>query len=284
MPSTPALERAVDHLIELALAEDMAGGDVTTEALVPPGAEGRAVVLAKEPLVLAGAWVAERVFRRLDPDARCRVCFGEGERVAAGAILLEVHSRLPPLLMGERTALNFLQRLSGIATQVRAFVDRLPAGCRTRLVDTRKTIPGWRLLEKYAVRMGGAVNHRLSLSDGVLIKDNHIAACGGIATAVTRAREAISHLFKIEVEVSDLAGVREALSAGADVIMLDNMEADGIRAAVALIAGRALVEISGGVGAGNFAALLDTGADIVSVGALTHAARSMDISLRIIAT
>lgn len=278
----PALERAADRLIGLAFAEDFPGGDITTESLVGPQDEGRAVVLAKEPLVLAGAWVAARVFRRLDPDVRCRVCLEEGARAEAGATLLELSGRLRPLLTGERTALNFLQRLSGIATQARAFVARLPEGSRTRIVDTRKTAPGWRLLEKYAVRVGGAGNHRAGLSDGVLIKDNHIAACGGITAAVSRARAAVPHLCRIEVEVSDRDGVREALEAGAEVIMLDNMALGEIREAVALIAGRALVEISGGVGAHNLEPLLAAGADLISVGALTHSARSVDISMRIV--
>ncbi len=184
------------------------------------------------------------------------------------------------MLTGERTALNFLQRLSGIATFVRSYVDEL-ANQSVRLVDTRKTAPGWRVLEKYAVRMGGAHNHRMGLYDGVLIKDNHIAACGGIIKAVDRIRANVSHFVKIEVEVSDMSQVKEAMDAGADVIMLDNMNIQKIKEAVVFINGKAVVEVSGGITKKGLKPLADTGVDIISVGALTHSARCVDISMRI---
>ncbi|MFZ0611620.1 MAG: carboxylating nicotinate-nucleotide diphosphorylase, partial [Desulfobacterales bacterium] len=191
-----------------------------------------------------------------------------------------VSGKLRALLTGERVALNFLQRLSGIATLVQAYIAKIPAG-GAHLVDTRKTTPGWRGLEKYAVRIGGAGNHRMGLYDGVLIKDNHIAACGGVAAAVARIRGRVSHLMKIEVEAATLDQVREALAAGAEVIMLDNMDIDQIEAAVALIDAKALIEVSGNVTEGRLARLAQTGVDIISVGALTHAARSVDLSMRI---
>jgi nicotinate-nucleotide pyrophosphorylase (carboxylating) len=270
----------LERLIDLALAEDIATGDITTNALIDPGARGRGVIVAKAPMVVAGLMAARRVFKRLDADLRVADIAEEGQPVASGATLMTVAGRMAALLTAERTALNFLQRLCGIATHVRGYVEAL-SDARVRLVDTRKTTPGWRALEKYAVRIGGAANHRFNLSDGILIKDNHIAACGGIAAAVDRARRAAPHSLKIEVETETLAEVEAALDAGADIIMLDNMEPENIRAAVRLIAGRALVEISGGVDHDNLKTLAACGADIISVGALTHAARAVDISMRI---
>jgi nicotinate-nucleotide pyrophosphorylase (carboxylating) len=273
----------IAKLIDLALAEDIGPADVTTANLVAPEARGSGQIVAKEPLVLAGLAVARKVFERLDPDIAWRPHHTDGDAVEAGAAVLTVSGRLQALLTGERVALNFLQRLSGIATQVRAYTAKIP-GEGARLVDTRKTTPGWRVLEKYAVRVGGAGNHRMGLYDGVLIKDNHIAACGGIAAAVARIRGRISHLMKIEVEVSTLAEVREALAVGVEVIMLDNMEIGQIREAVALIDGEAVIEVSGNVTATRLARLARTGVDIISVGALTHSARCVDMSMRITAT
>ncbi|MFP4346939.1 MAG: carboxylating nicotinate-nucleotide diphosphorylase [Thermodesulfobacteriota bacterium] len=271
---------SVQHLIDIGLAEDIGSGDITTETLVDPELTGIGNIVAKEDLVLAGVDVARQVFETLDPSLVFTPAFQDGDRVETGAGVLTVSGRLRTLLKGERTALNFLQRLSGIATQVRSFADAL-AGRSVRLVDTRKTAPGWRVLEKYAVRIGGARNHRMGLYDGVLIKDNHIAVCGGVREAVNRARKGASHLIKIEVEVADLAGVREALDAGADVIMLDNMDESGIREAVGMIQDRALVEVSGGVTRSDLTRLADLGVDIISSGALTHSARSVDLSMRI---
>ena len=272
--------RSVKQLIETALAEDIGSGDITTDNLVPRDKTGTAEIIAKEPLILAGLDVAVQVFTTLDPDLEIKTRCADGDQLKAGAGVLSLAGKLSSLLYGERTALNFLQRLSGIATHVRPYVEAVQAH-PVRLVDTRKTTPGWRVLEKYAVRIGGAANHRMGLYDGVLIKDNHIAACGSITTAVTRVRAHTSHLVKIEVEVSTLEEVAEALQAGADVIMLDNMDLDQIRAAVKKIDRQAIVEISGNVSLEKLPALAATGVDIISVGALTHQARSVDISMRI---
>ncbi len=274
------MERALNGLIDLAFAEDIGPGDITTESLVEPHRRGRGFILAKEDLILAGLDAARQVFLRLDPEVGLSSEFEDGEPVRKGTVIAEVNGRLSALLRGERIALNFLQRLSGIATLTRTYVDRIQ-GEKVRLVDTRKTAPGWRALEKYAVRMGGAFNHRMGLYDGVLIKDNHIAVAGGVGAAVERVRDRVSHLVKIEVEAADMEQVEAALDAGADVIMLDNMSVDEIRAAVEFIGGRALVEISGGVNLERLKELAGTGADLISCGALTHGARSVDISMRI---
>lgn len=271
---------SIQHLIEIALKEDIGPGDITTDNLVGPDLEGKGVITAKEPLVIAGLDVARQVFEHLDNEVIFRAGYKDGDVIKDGGTVAEVEGKLKVLLTGERTALNFLQRLSGIATCVRSYVDEL-ANQSVRLVDTRKTAPGWRVLEKYAVRMGGAHNHRMGLYDGVLIKDNHIAACGGIIKAVDRIRANVSHLVKIEVEVSDLSQVKDAMDAGADVIMLDNMNIQKIKEAVAFINGKAVVEVSGGITKTGLKPLADTGVDIISVGALTHSARCVDISMKI---
>lgn len=271
---------AIDHLIDMALTEDIGHGDITTENLILPEMAGEGQIVAKEPCVLAGLEIAKRVFNRLDNTLRISSNHRDGDRIQIGDVVVRAEGSLHALLIGERTALNFLQRLSGIATLTRAFADRL-SGRKTRVVDTRKTTPGWRKLEKYAVRMGGGENHRTGLYDGVLIKDNHIAVCGGIGPAVKAARQRISHLLKIEVEASNIAEVQDALNAGADVIMLDNMDLPEIKQAVSLIHGRALVEASGNVTLDSLIPLADAGVDIISVGALTHSAKSVDLSMRI---
>ena len=268
------------QLIDLALQEDIGSGDITTDNLVGGDVAGQGTIVAKEPLVIAGLEIARSVFRRFDREIEFASACRDGDSVATGQTVLAMTGRLRPLLLGERTALNFLQRLSGIATNVRAYVAQLD-GHAVRLVDTRKTTPGLRVLGKYALRVGGARNHRMGLYDGILIKDNHIAACGGITAAIQRGGRAVPHLIKIEVEVNDLAGVHEALAAGADVIMLDNMDLAQIRQAVGVIGGRAVVEVSGGVTRNRLVDLADTGVDIISVGALIHAARSVDLSMRI---
>ena len=270
----------VNQLIDLALREDIGPGDVTTDNLIDAGWRGSGEIIAKESLVVAGLSVAEQVFRRLDPDCTVDLPVAEGTAVEKNASIFQVKGLLCCLLQGERVALNFLQRLSGIATHVRSYASALK-GTSARLVDTRKTTPGWRKLEKYAVRIGGGANHRMGLYDGVLIKDNHIAVCGGIEPAVERARQNIHQLLKIEVEVSGMDEVRDALKAGADIIMLDNMNTDQIRAAIAVIGNQALVEVSGGVTDDRLAELARTGVDLISVGALTHSARSVDMSMRI---
>lgn len=271
----------IDQLIELALSEDIGHGDITTSFLDLSGMPGHGRINAKAPLVLAGTELVSRVFRRLDPEIAVHFRFTDGDRVEPGGIIAEVEGDMAALLTGERTALNFLQRISGVATHVRSFVDALPEAA-IRLVDTRKTVPGWRILDKYAVRVGGAHNHRMGLYDGVLIKDNHIAACGGIRRAVAAIRGRISHLIRIEVEVTNTEEIREAVAAGANIIMLDNMSPDEIEAAIAMIDGKAMVEVSGQIGKAHLKRLADAGVDIVSVGALTHAAVFVDISMEIV--
>ncbi len=271
----------VTPLIEAALREDIGAGDITTDGLVPEDARGQGYVVVKEPLVLAGIELAERVFQYLDPQIKFTALCQDGDDVAPGTRVFEVDGSLRTLLTGERTALNFLQRLSGIATLTRSWVKILE-GTATRLVDTRKTTPGLRILEKYAVRIGGGHNHRAGLFDGVLIKDNHIVSCGGITRAVQLARQKAHHLIRIEVETATLEEVDEAVAAGADVIMLDNMDLPQIREAVVRISGRALVEVSGSVDSRHLREIAEAGADIISAGFLTHSARAVDLSMRIV--
>jgi nicotinate-nucleotide pyrophosphorylase (carboxylating) len=274
---------STQHLIKIALKEDMGSGDITTDNLVDPDLDGKGIIIAKEPFVIAGLDVAGQVFKYLNTGIIFNPVYTDGDFVKQGDTIATVEGNLRALLSGERTALNFLQRLSGIATYVRSYVDELK-NKRVRLVDTRKTAPGWRVLEKYAVRVGGAHNHRMGLYDGVLIKDNHIAACGGIQKAVDHIRTRVSHLVKIEVEVSTLDQVKDALKAGAEVIMLDNMSMEQIKEAAAFINKKALVEVSGNITKSGLTSLADTGVDIISVGALTHSAGCVDISMRIEAT
>jgi nicotinate-nucleotide pyrophosphorylase (carboxylating) len=271
---------STQHLIKIALTEDLGPADITTDNHVDPDLEGKGVIIAKEPFVIAGLDVADQVFKHLNANVIFIPVYHDGNFVKTGDTIATVEGNLCALLSGERTALNFLQRLSSIATCVRSYVDELK-NKQVRLVDTRKTTPGWRVLEKYAVRVGGAHNHRMGLYDGVLIKDNHIAACGGIQKAVDRIRTRISHLVKIEVEVSTMDQVKDALKAGAEVIMLDNMSIGQIKEAVAFINKKALVEVSGNVTKSGLNSLADAGVDIISVGALTHSAGCVDMSMRI---
>lgn len=268
----------IQKIIEIALQEDIGTGDITTDNIITPDMVGIGTIKAKEPLVLAGIDIAGQIFTTLDPDAACRPFYTDGDEIPAGEIILEIQGRLRALLLGERTALNFLQRLSGIATHVRTYVRAL-GDSSVKLVDTRKTTPGWRVLEKYAVRQGGAHNHRMGLFDGALIKDNHIAVAGSINKAVALVRNVVSHLVKIEVEAADLDQVREALEAGVEIIMLDNMSLPQIKEAMAIIGNQAMIEISGNVNLDNLAEFADTGVDLISCGALTHSARSVDISM-----
>ena len=272
-----------DHLINLALEEDAGLGDVTSRAIFSAKHRSRAVIDAKQDLVICGLEVAARVFARVDPALKAKLLARDGDRVKKGANVLRVEGPTASLLTAERTALNFLQRLSGIATQARRYADAVKS-TGVRIVDTRKTTPGFRALEKYAVRTGGCFNHRSSLGEHVLIKDNHIAAAGSLTKAVQLCRAAAPHLAKIEVEAKTLAEVREALRANADVILLDNMTPDQVRTAVVVIAGAATVEVSGGV---RFETLRDyalPGVDVISVGALTHSAIAADLSLNLLAT
>lgn len=270
-----------EHLIDLALEEDAGFGDVTSRAIFSARHRSRAFISAGHDLVVCGLEVAARVFTRVDPRLNVSLAAQDGERVRRGRRVLTVDGPTAALLTAERTALNFLQRLSGIATNARAYAGAV-ADTGVRIVDTRKTTPGWRELEKYAVRCGGCFNHRASLGEHVLIKDNHIIAAGSLAKAVKRARAAASHLAKIEVEAKTLAEVRQAVRAGAEAILLDNMPPALIHEAVALIGGTAVVEVSGGV---RYETLRDyalPGVDVISVGALTHSVPAADLSLTIL--
>jgi nicotinate-nucleotide pyrophosphorylase (carboxylating) len=269
-----------ERLIDLALEEDLLLGDVTSEATIDAGASGEGRFLVKEELVLAGTAVAARVFERL--GASCRFDRADGTRAARGEVVGTATGSLRALLAAERTALNFLQRLSGVATATRRCADALAAaGGKTRLLDTRKTTPGWRLLEKEAVRAGGGKNHRFSLGDGILVKDNHVAACGGVAEAVRRARAGAGAMLKIEVEVVDLPGLDAAIAAGADIVLLDNMDEAAMAEAVRRAAGRVLLEASGNMTLERLPRVAATGVDFVSMGAITHTARAMDVSFEL---
>jgi nicotinate-nucleotide pyrophosphorylase (carboxylating) len=281
-PDLPTVPLDAD-LVRRALAEDIGSGDVTTEATVPAGTRSAASILARQSGVVAGLPVVELTFHLLDPAVRFTALAGEGEHVSAGATLAVVEGDARALLTAERTALNFLGRLSGIAT-LAARCSAAVLGTGAVVVDTRKTAPGLRALEKYAVRAGGARNHRFGLDDGVLIKDNHIKAAGGIAAAVAGARRHASHLLKVEVECEAEDEVRQALEAGADAILLDNMSLDGLRACVRLVrerAPRTTIEASGGIGTDpeQLHAVAETGVDLISLGALTHSAPNFDVSL-----
>jgi nicotinate-nucleotide pyrophosphorylase (carboxylating) len=269
---------AVDQLIDLALTEDLGAGDLTSDALFGAADEGRGVVIAKQALVVAGLGVMARVFGRVDARLDFQAVVQDGAKVAAGALLARVAGPVQSLLRAERTALNFIRHLSGVATLTAQYVE---ASGRTgpRVVDTRKTTPGFRELEKYAVRQGGGHNHRANLGAGVMIKDNHILAAGSISAAVRRVREVAPHTATVEVEVVDLAGVDEALEAGADIVLLDNMNDADMAEAVRRCQGRAVTEASGNVTLDRIEALRLIGVDVVSSGALTHSAPAADISL-----
>jgi nicotinate-nucleotide pyrophosphorylase (carboxylating) len=273
----------LDRLISLALEEDLgAAGDITTEALIPAEAMGSAELVAKERLVLAGLEAFARVFVRVDPASQLELLKADGEEVEPRTVVARVHGRMRALLTAERTALNIVQRTSGMATLARQAAAAVK-GTSLKVLDTRKTAPGMRALSKLAVRTGGASNHRFGLFDGILIKDNHIAAVGGsVREAIRRARAHAPQLVKIEVEVTNSAQLAEALEGGADVVMLDNMDDEQIRQAVQQVAGRVRLEVSGGITLERLSRLAAMGVDYVSMGALTHSARAMDLSLEII--
>jgi nicotinate-nucleotide pyrophosphorylase (carboxylating) len=271
----------VDRLIELALEEDLGPGDVTTLALVPPDQQGRAHIRAKQHLIVAGLPIAARVFQRLEPRLVFTPLAADGDEVAPGTPLAALAGPLAAILTGERTALNFLMRLSGIATFTRSMVEAV-AGFPAAVVDTRKTLPGWRAPDKYAVRLGGGKNHRFGLYDGVLIKNNHLTAVGSITAAVHRARTHVHHLLKIEVEVATLAELEEALAAGAELILLDNMDDATLAEAVRRTAGRALLEASGSMNLARLPQVAATGVNLISMGALTHSAPAVDMHLRLV--
>jgi nicotinate-nucleotide pyrophosphorylase (carboxylating) len=276
-PSLPEL--LYDDIVRRALAEDLGrAGDVTTDAIVPVDLPGRAKVVARAAGRVAGMAPALHAFRLLDPACRAEIHLVDGSDVAAGQSIAHVDARARALLTGERTALNLLGRLCGIATATRDVVARL-AGSKTRVVDTRKTTPGLRALEKYAVRIGGGSNHRYGLDDAVLIKDNHLALAGGIGEAVRRVRQGVGHMLKLEVEVDTLAQLDEALALGVDAVLLDNMDLETLAEAVRRARGRALCEASGGVRPENVRAIAETGVDLVSIGWLTHSAPALDVAL-----
>ena len=270
----------IDEIISNALKEDMGTGDITTNATISEDKVAKGRFIAKEDGIICGLWVCQRVFETLDKNAKFTALKKEGEAAKNGETIAEISGSAKNLLTAERTALNLLQKMSGIATKTAAAVAQIE-GTKAKIADTRKTTPGLRALEKYAVLAGGGANHRFNLSDGILIKDNHIAAAGGIAAAVGRAKANAPHTLKIEVECETLEDVKEALAAGADIIMLDNMANAEMKAAVELVGGRAIVEASGNMGDKDLSEAAATGVDIISVGALTHSARSLDISLKI---
>ena len=271
---------AVGRLIALALEEDVGPGDRTAEACVPPSARGSALIFAKEPLIVSGISAAARVFRALDPGCELEALAGESDAASPGEGILRVRGSLRAILTGERTALNLLMRLCGVATLTGRYAQAL-AGTKTRLLDTRKTTPGMRELEKAAVRAGGGFNHRGALFDGILVKDNHAAAAGGIGEAVRRARAQAHPLLKVEAEVSTPQQIEEALEAGADMLLLDNLDDDELRKAVQQVRGRVPVEASGGMTLDRLPRVAATGVDYVSVGALTHSAPAVDLSLMV---
>ena len=268
----------VDDIIKTALQEDINYLDTTTDLMIPATARSTARFMAKAEGVVCGLEVALRVFELLDPTFSYEIRLPEGSRVAYGDIIAELEGSTRCLLKGERTALNLLQHMSGVASATDRYV-RLVEGTRAAITDTRKTLPGLRALQKYAVTVGGGKNHRFNLSDGAMLKDNHIDAAGGIPQAVAAIREKLGHMVKLEVETRNLDEVRQALEAGADVIMLDNMDCPTMKAAVDLVAGRALLEASGGITDETLRAVAETGVDIVSIGALTHSVKALDLSL-----
>ena len=267
-------------LIRRALEEDLGPGDATTRATVTPDTPGEAILIAREKLILAGMAVFKQTFLEIDPTLIFVERYRDRDVVPEGSTVCRIRGRLTAILSGERTALNFLQRMSGIATLTRRYVEKIK-GSRAKILDTRKTAPGLRWCDKVAVKTGGGQNHRFGLFDGILIKDNHIAAAGSISKAVSLAREGSAHTLRVEVEVEDLAGVKEACRAGADIILLDNMTPSEMKEAVNLIDGSALVEASGGITLDTVFEIASTGVDFISVGALTHSPEAADFSLEI---
>jgi nicotinate-nucleotide pyrophosphorylase (carboxylating) len=269
----------VDKAVAEALAEDLGlGGDITTQATITAGTRASGVIAARKPGTIAGVQLAEAAFKTLDPFTQFEVVVGDGGRVDAGGVIARISGDARVLLTAERTALNFLGHLSGIATLTARYVAAV-AGTKARIMDTRKTTPGLRALEKFAVRCGGGVNHRFGLFDAVLIKDNHIVAAGGIGPALERARAQSGHMVKVEIEVTSLDEIDEALQLDPDALLLDNMDVSLLRAAVKEVAGRVVTEASGGVSLDNVGAIAATGVDLISIGALTHSAPVLDIGL-----
>lgn len=270
----------IERLIKISLEEDIGAGDITTLSTVPAESNGKGLFRAKRDCIVAGLFLLEKVFSLLDPRVKVRCLCRDGDAVGRGTVVAEAEGPVRALLMGERTSLNFLQRLSGTATLTRRYVDAVK-GLPCKIIDTRKTTPGLRTLEKYAVRVGGGTNHRLGLYDAALVKDNHITASGSIAQAIEKIRRRAPFMARVEVECSDLKQVREALDAGADVIMLDNMGTKEMTEAVTLINKRAWVEASGGITIERVREVAKAGVDFISVGALTHSAPAVDFNMKI---
>jgi nicotinate-nucleotide pyrophosphorylase (carboxylating) len=275
----PGLEQYTEKLVRASLVEDLGSGDITTDAIVPPKKKGTCRIVANEAMVVCGLAVCEKVFTSIDKAINFKRCVNDGDAVKKGTVLLRVSGRLGKILSGERVALNFLQRLSGVATLTREFTKR--AGAKVRILDTRKTTPCMRILEKYAVRVGGGYNHRFGLFDSILIKDNHIKIAGGVARALTRVRKKYPEGVAVEVEVNNLNEVKEAVRGGADIIMLDNMDIKKIKRALEFIGGRAVVEVSGGITLRNVKEVVKTGVDFISAGSLTHSPRAVDMSMEV---
>ena len=271
----------IDKIIDSALEEDIGNGDITTTSIIDRSTKGQARLIAKEEMLLAGIEIFTRVFTRIDQEITVKCVYHDGDFVPSGYDIGTIHGSLQGILTGERTALNFLQHLSGIATLTRRYVEKTNPS-KVKVIDTRKTMPGLRILEKYAVRVGGGFNHRHGLFDGILVKDNHIAAAGSITGALKKIKVNIPHTLKIEVEVEDIKGLEEAIAAGADAVLLDNMSVADMRKAVVLAKGKVLLEASGGVTLETIGEIAKTGVNLVSVGALTHSARSVDISLKMV--
>jgi nicotinate-nucleotide pyrophosphorylase (carboxylating) len=270
----------VTRLIAMALEEDLGRGDVTTSATIPSDRSADGKITAKADLTVAGLPLAKRILALVDTAAELRVLVSEGATVNKGQVVIELSGNAAALLIAERTMLNFLQHISGVATLTRKFVDAI-AGTKCKIIDTRKTLAGFRLLDKYAVTQGGGTNHRMGLDDGILIKDNHIAVCGGVGAAVRRARANASALLRIEVECTTLTEVREAIEARADIILLDNMTTQQLAEAVRLVSGCALLEASGNMSLERVREVAETGVDFISVGALTHSVSAVDLSMSV---
>ena len=277
-------EKEVDSIIDLALAEDTSHGDITSEVLIPPNLHGKASILIKEKGVLAGGEVVSKVFLRVDPSLKVEILVKDGTEVKPGDIVATISGKVASILKAERTVLNFLQRLSGIASMTAQYVSET-RGCKAVITDTRKTTPGLRVLEKYAVRMGGGKNHRFHLGDGILIKDNHLETLRSpgvnLREIVAKAKENAPQGVKVEVEVTSVQEAGEVVAAGADIVMLDNMSPEEMKEAVGLVSGQAKIEASGGITLANVRQIAMTGVDIISIGALTHSYKSLDISLEI---
>jgi len=274
----------IEEIIDRALAEDLGKGDVTTEALIPGDQQGTGFIVAKKEGILAGIGVVKQVFHRVDPELKVEILLEDGARVKSGSRVAKVSGSIASILKAERVALNFLQHLSGIASETNRYVEAVK-GLTVRIMDTRKTTPGLRSLEKYAVKVGGGENHRMNLGDGILIKDNHLAALRSqelnIKEIIAKARQNAPRRLTVEVEIGTMSEALEAVEDGADIVMLDNMNLEDMRKAVKSIRGHALIEASGGITLGNVRAVAETGVDFISIGALTHSARALDISLEL---